>query len=539
MKRLLLLFYFTCCILHFSYAQNPLVKQWDNRFGGSDYELLSSFQQTSDGGYILGGYSNSGISGDKTQSSWGSYDYWIVKTDSLGNKQWDKRFGGTSDDEFFSLQQTTDGGYILGGYSVSGIGGDKTQYAWGGGSEDYWIIKIDSLGTKQWDKRYGGTDNDILYSLQQTSDGGYILGGASLSDSSGNKTQPSWGDWDYWIVKINSLGVKQWDKRFGGTNDDNFLCLRQTSDGGYILGGYSGSGISGDKTQASWGLWDYWIVKTDSLGTKQWDKRLGGIYHDVLTTLQETNDRGYILGGYSGSIISGDKTQDTWGSWDYWIVKIDSLGVKQWDKDFGGTHYEEAFGSVSQTMDGGYLLAGTSYSHISGNKTQNNLGQEQVWVVKTDSLGSKQWDKTIFTLGHDEAGYAIQTKDGCYAIVNYTSAGIGGYKTQPSWGYYDYWIIKFCDTTLTTNTSTFNIQHSIFNISPNPFTDELTITFQKQNIKQATFTVKNILGQTVFSLATPNSLLPTKLDLSFLTKGIYFLEATIDGERTVKKIVKQ
>ena len=428
------------------FAQNPLVKQWDKRLGGTSNDELHSLQQTTDGGYILGGHSQSGMSGDKTQPSWGnSFDYWIVKIDSLGLKQWDKRFGGTDDDLLTSLQQTSDGGYILGGYSESGISGDKTQPSWGG--YDYWILKIDSLGVKQWDKRFGGTDADELYSLKQTTDGGFILGGFSASGISGNKSQPSWGYEDYWIVKINQFGIKQWDKRFGGTFLDYLYSLQQTTDGGYILGGYTYSNVNGDKTQTSWGSSDYWIVKIDSLGIKQWDKRFGGIVWERLFSLQKTSDGGYILAGFSGSGISGDKTQPSWGKYDYWIVKIDSVGNKQWDKRFGGTDDDEGTGYISQTMDGGFLLSGDSYSPISGDKTESNLGFEQTWVVKTDSLGNKQWDKTVFTTGHDEQGLAIQTKDGCYIMANMTGSGIGGDKTQASQGGSDYWITKFCDST--------------------------------------------------------------------------------------------
>ncbi len=450
---LLTLFIFSS--LH-SFSQNPLVKMWDKRFGGSGADIITCFQQTKDRGYILGGYSYSAIGGDKTQATWGSYDYWIVKTDSLGSKQWDKDFGGTSADELSSLQQTADGGYILGGYSYSGIGGDKTQSTWG--IEEYWIVKTDSLGNKLWDKDFGGTNDDELYSLQQTADGGYILGGYSYSGIGGDKTQPSWGFADYWIIKTDSLGNKLWDKDFGGTGDDEFYSLQQTADGGYILGGLSNSGISGDKTQAAWGGYDYWIIKTDSLGNKLWDKDFGGTDIDWLYSLQQTADGGYILGGYSYSGIGGDKTQATWGGSadnDYWIIKTDSLGIKQWDKDFGGTNQEDYFGNVSQTKEGGYLIAGTSYSNIGGDKTENNsLGIEQTWIVKTDSLGTKQWDKTILSPGHDEQGYAIQTKDGCYAVASLDNGGIGGYKTQPNWDTIcagvgcspDYWIVKFCET---------------------------------------------------------------------------------------------
>ncbi|MBL0053995.1 MAG: T9SS type A sorting domain-containing protein [Bacteroidetes bacterium] len=153
------------------------------------------------------------------------------------------------------------------------------------------------------------------------------------------------------------------------------------------------------------------------------------------------------MGGTSNSGISGDKTQPSWGVYDYWVVKIDSLGIKQWDKRFGGTGEDEGIGYISQTIDGGFLLSGDSYSPISGDKTENNLGPEQTWVIKTDALGNKQWDKTVFTNGHDEGGLAIKTKDGCFALANYTYAGIGGDKTQASQGSWDYWIIKFCDTT--------------------------------------------------------------------------------------------
>lgn len=428
------------------YAQVPLVKQWDKRFGGSNDDALYSLLQTIDGGYILGGESMSPIGWEQTQPPRGGMDYWIVKIDSLGIKQWDKRFGGTDDDFFRTVKRTSDNGFILGGYTTSGISGDKTQPSQGW--QDYWIVKTDSLGNLQWEKRFGGTDADWLYALQQTKDGGYILGGGSYSGMNGDKTQTSRGGEDYWIIKIDSLGNYQWDKRFGGTGTDDLQSLSQTRDGGYILGGLSSSGVSGDKTQPSWGGLDYWIVKIDSVGNYQWDKRYGGAADDYCFALQQIADGGYIIGGRSGSGISGDKTESTWGGWDYWIIKIDSIGNIIWNKDYGGTSHDE-FQNISQTSDKGYLLSGTSYSQASGDKTENNLGVEQTWVIKTDSLGNKKWDKTLrtATTDDDETGVAIETFDGCYTMANWTYAGIGGDKTQPSRGWSDYWVIKFCDTT--------------------------------------------------------------------------------------------
>ncbi len=437
------------CSAQFSFAQNPLVKQWDYRFGGIYYDQLTCFEKTVDGGCILGGYTNSGIGGEKSGACKGDFDYWIVKTDSLGIKQWDKDFGGLYSDDLFSLQQTADDGYILGGRSTSPLSGDKSQALKGG--QDYWIIKINSFGIKQWDKDFGGTLDNQLYSIQQTSDGGYILGGNSTSGIGADKTEALKGNWDYWIVKTDSSGIKQWDRDFGGTDADWLTSILQTSDGGYLLGGYSNSGIGGDKSGPSKGLADYWIIKIDSLGIKEWDRDLGGWGDDFLYSMQQTSDGGFILAGVSHSSISVDKSQAVWGGDDYWIVKVDALGIKQWDKDFGGFGDEDYFGNISQTADKGYLIAGTSTSQISGDKTEDNLGTQQAWIIKTDSLGIKQWDKTILTTGangYDRIGFAAQTKDGCYAIANYTLADTGGYKTQPHLGGPDYWMVKFCDTTL-------------------------------------------------------------------------------------------
>jgi len=506
MKKLFLLIILNSAlsILHCAFSQNPLVKMWDYRFGGNDFDNITAIQETIDGGFILGGLSSSGISGDKSQPSQGIIDFWIVKTDSLGVKQWDKDFGGTADDILYSIWQTSDSGFIMGGYSESGIGGDKTQASWGG--SDYWIVKTDALGNKQWDMDFGGTGSDYLYSIQQTADKGFILGGSSISGISGDKSQPSWGNFDYWIVKTDSQGIKQWDMGFGGSADEWLYSIQQTIDSGFILGGYSNSGISGNKSQASWGVADYWIVKTDALGSKQWDMDFGGTEQDVLSSIEQTSDSGFILGGYSNSGISGNKSQATWGLADCWILKTDALGNKQWDKDFGGTVNEELF-KVSQTTDGGYLISGDSYSPIGGDKTENNLGSEQTWVLKTDALGNKQWDKTILTSGHDETGLAIQIGDGCYLMSNFTNAGIAGYKSQASWNSSnDYWIIKFCENL-----------HAGFSspssICPGTCIDFVNLSFQ------ATF------YQWSFPGATPNtSTAVNPTNICYSTPGSYDVE---------------
>jgi hypothetical protein len=539
-KKQLLIIIFIFSFLQQSFSQNPLVKQWDKRFGGTNTEYLYSLQQTADGGYILGGWSLSGIGGDKTQASWGGTDYWIVKIDALGNKQWDKNFGGTNQDRLQSVQQTADGGYILGGYSFSGIGGDKTEAL--EGQADYWIVKTNSLGIKEWDKDLGGTQDDILSSIQQTKDGGYILAGFTYSGIGGDKTQPTWGSVDYWIVKTDSLGNKLWDKDFGGTDGDELYSMQQTTDGGFILGGHSFSNIGGDKTQALWGGMDpdYWILKTYSLGNKQWDKDFGGVGGEYFSSMQQCADGGYILGGYSFSDVSGNKTQPVWGGPgddDYWIVKTDSLGNYQWDKDLGGTNGEQFIGTISQTADRGYLIAGSSYSFISGDKTENNLAGLQTWVVKTDSLGIKQWDKTLHTIDYGFDSFALEAKDGCYAFANYTASGIGADKTQPNWDptniTLDFWIIKFCDSTLTTPITQLPGTQSPFSIYPNPANEYAFINYHFKAGDEIRLT--DVLGKLLYTTKIKEPTLNFKLQTLNLSPGIYFLKAGNEVRRFVKE----
>lgn len=529
-------------------SQIPLVKKWDKRFGGTDVESLWDFQKTSDGGYILGGDSRSDIGGDITQSNWdtslGTADYWIIKLDSFGNKEWDRRFGGLNEEYFTSLINTKDGGYLLGGSSNSGISGDKTQLNWDTSNfnTDFWIVKIDSIGTKKWDKRFGGLKSEFLQSLIETSDNGYLLGGYCFSENNGDKSEPSWSsNSDYWIVKIDSLGVKQWDRRFGGYGSDHLFDLKQTKNGGYILAGNSTSDVSGDKTEPVWGTLnssDYWIVKIDSLGKKEWDKRFGGTHADYCNSIELTLNGGFILGGVSQSDIGGDKTEATWGGFDYWIIKIDSLGNKEWDRDYGGILAEFSYGNISNTLDNGYLLAGDSYSPASGEKSENNLGSIQSWILKIDSFGNKEWDKTLFTSSNslgDAMGYAIQINDSCYTMANFTGAGIGGYKSQSNWNEdestRDFWLIKFCDSTIMTNASFPFISKSQITYANNPFTTDLTI-----NCGSGEIVLFDLVGKVFFRQKVQQGL--TKINTESLPVGLYILCHNDGKTNTIQKLTK-
>ncbi|MEA5141408.1 T9SS type A sorting domain-containing protein [Arcicella rigui] len=431
---------------------SSVVKQWEKTLKAKATDKIRTMIATSDGGFLLGGETRTtsdGIIND---------DFWLIKIDVNGNKVWEKAFGGNGTDNLVSILTTNDGGYVLAGNSDSNVGRDKSEPSRDGGSynayiADYWIIKINGNGNKIWDKTFGGVGQDFFSSIIATTDGGFLLGGNSFSNKGADKSEASRGGSDYWMVKINSSGIKIWDKTFGGSDDDYFASVVNTTDGGFLLGGTTSSGLSGDKSEASKGVSDYWIVRINSNGNKVWDKTFGGNTVDQLYSVLNTNDGGYLLGGYSISDISGDKSE-TKGLYDYWIIKINASGTKVWDKTFGGDNVD-LFKSMNATIDNGYLLGGYSGSAINGNKSDVLKGYVDYWIVKIDNNGTKIWDKTLGGDGSDDLTNIVMSNDGSFLLGGYSESGISGDKTEPSvQGQADYWIVKIKENKTTTTTLT-------------------------------------------------------------------------------------
>ncbi|MFA6060859.1 MAG: T9SS type A sorting domain-containing protein, partial [Taibaiella sp.] len=304
------------------------------------------------------------------------------------------------------VMQTNDDGFIVGLSSSSGISGDKTDSNRSEANAmlsflsflltDYWVLKLDNSGNIQWQKTFGSEDNDKFSCLLQTTDGGYIVGGTAESTyltatgstvSGGDKTDTIRGKGDYWILKLNAAGTISWQKTIGGSEEEQLICVDQTTDGGYILGGYSGSGISGEKTDTSRGGYDYWIVKLSATGTIDWQETIGGNGQDVLTSIKELPDGNYLVGGASSSGISGEKTENGYGGTsDFWTMKLDATGNIIWQKILGGTSsnvsHIEMPASIQQTQDGGFVTAGLSDGPVSGNKSDSCRGHYDYWIVK-------------------------------------------------------------------------------------------------------------------------------------------------------------
>jgi hypothetical protein len=501
-------------------AQSGFTKIFDKTFGGNKADELFALEATTDGGFILGGSSYSDISGQKSQGCLGSTDFWIVKTDSAGNKQWDRTYGGNFVDNFRSLQQTKDGGYILGGSSSSGISGNKTWISYGG--LDYWIVKLDAGGNKVWDRGFGGDSADILSVVQETSDGGFILAGGSNSLKSGSKSESNKGiKFDFWIVKVDKNGVKLWDKTIGGSDFDYLSGLRQTSDGGFLVCGESLSGIGGDKSEASRGASDFWVVKLDRNGNKLWDKTLGGPFSDFPSTVIESTDGSILIGGTSASRQGQDKSQDQKGMFDYWIVKLDKSGKKLWDKTFGGP-IVSILAAFEQTRDSGFLLGGYSGEGANSDKAHLGYGQGDYWIIKTDGNGNMVWEKTIGGINSDILLTAHQTTDGGYLLGGYSDSRIGYDKSQPCQGGNDFWIIKFsapcseltanlkgsCENEIT------KVQAEISGFQPtNNGTPFWTLTYKING------TVNTVTGSVPTIILSPNAVLGTIFTLVSVVSG--------------------
>ncbi len=525
-----------CSLIANTFAQPVIKAQKD--LGGRDFDFFASMALTKDGGRIVGGTSRSNISGNKTENSRGIGDYWIVKLDSANKIQFDKTIGGSDNDGLTALQQTSDGGYILGGGSTSNASGEKTQNSKGGA--DFWIVKLDSRGNIQFDKTIGGSNNDGLTALQQTSDGGYILAGDSRSNKSGNKSENSRGGTDYWIVKLDGRGNIQWDKTYGGSDDDFLTSLQQTTDGGYILGGLSFSNKSGEKSESSKGRDDFWVIKVDGNGNIQFDKTIGGSEADDLAALQQTSDGGYILGGHSFSNISGDKTENSRGDFgfpDYWIVKLGSTGNIQFDKTIGGTDLD-ILTSLQQTRDGGYVLGGRSFSNASFEKSENarGIGDDDFWIVKLDKNGNKQFDKTIGGTNFDECFSIKEKSRNHYVAGGQSLSDVSGDKTSRSKGLFDYWIVDvvFKTATQTVEATTedsaaaVKIPSATFFVYPNPAKDVLHI----RSGDKATISLTDVSGKAVL---TQNITGNADVNISSLQPGIYFLKNQTTNE--VRKVV--
>ena len=237
------------------------------------------------------------------------------------------------------LQLTSDGGYILGGESFSPPDGEKTAPRFG--DADYWVVRLDAAGNKLWDRSYGGANWDAVFEMQQTSDGGFVLGGASASPPGGSKRGVNFGSTDFWLVRIDANGNQLWDRSYGGSAVERWGKAQQTRDGGFVLVGSSASGANGNKTTPAIGAEDGWLVRTDGAGNKLWDQTYGSSLNDFLQQGVETGDGGVMAAGWT----------EASGRAHGWALQSNVDGIKRWERVFGGSG-DDLFRTVTMLADG-------------------------------------------------------------------------------------------------------------------------------------------------------------------------------------------
>ncbi|WP_452227364.1 hypothetical protein [Lacinutrix cladophorae] len=314
--------------------------QWNKTFGGSGDDRGKSIVQTLDGGYAILGQTNS-ANQDVTQNS-GYYDFWLAKLDNAGNLIWEKSFGYSGLDIGISVIQTTDNGFLLTGVldvtASGGEGNTKQSHARHAGG-DYWAIKTNASGDIEWSKYYGGSYSEVPNDVIETNDG-YIIVGSSDSDDvdiSNNK-----GDYDFWVVKINTTGSIVWEKSFGGSEIDEAWSITNTQDGNYII---VGDARSNDQDISNpYGASDLWLIKINPLGAIIWEKSFGGSSFDSGRSISNTQDNGFIISGSTRS-IDGDLSANN-GQNDAWVLKIDANANIEWQKTIGGSTIDYLYDAI-------------------------------------------------------------------------------------------------------------------------------------------------------------------------------------------------
>ncbi len=484
-------------------------------YGGNGSNHCQDIHQTVDGGYIIAGYTSS--------FGAGGYDVYLIKIDSIGDTLWTKTFGGLGDDVGNAVQQTIDGGFIIEGSTSS----------FGGGEVDVYLIKTDSNGDTLWTKTYGGPVAETGYSAQQTIDGGYIIAGETNSNNGNNR--------DVYLVKTDSFGNAIWAKTYDIASDDWGYSVQQTADRGYIITGYTS--LNGN---------DVLLIKTDSLGEILWSKTYGGSNDDQGCSVKQTTDGGYIVVGYTSSFGVG--------LYNVYLIKTTSNGDTLWTKTYGGNSVD--FGlSVQQTIDGGYIIGGSSQSFTTGSI-------EGAYLIKTNSLGNMQWTKVYGDTVQEVAECVEQTSDGGYIFGGHGALGpfnqnwyivktdlhgnsgcneknvatIQGspatqvtivapiinsdnftHNTQTILGS-GCIVTTLCDN-VGINEITVKANNFIF---PNPNDGSFTISYHLSTLKNELL-IKDIFSRTVYSFDIRSAEGKHNINISFLSRGIYYWQLISDN----------
>jgi hypothetical protein len=402
-------------------------------YGGTKNDSGQSVVATLDGGYAILGYTQSN-DGDIIEKQDDSFDYWLLKFNAENELQWQKTYGGSADERGNDIIQTQDGGYAVLGFSFSSDG-DVTNNA---GLQDYWLAKLDATGNISWQKSFGYQGADSGVSVIQTNDQGYFVSGVldvTASGGEGNTSRNTnrHAGGDYWVLKLNASGDIEWSKYFGGNFTDTPENVVQTDDNGFIIVG--GSDSNDTDISSNIGTYDFWVLRISSIGNLIWEKSFGGDQIDEARAIVKSNDGNYIIAGDTRS--SNNDISNNIGAADLWLIKISPNGDLIWEKTIGGTNFDVARAMV-KTQDNGLLLAGSSRS--ADFDVSENKGQNDAWALKLDIEGNLQWETTIGGSNID-FGYSIAELNDTSIVLVGDSTSSDGDITENK-GFTDLLLIK-------------------------------------------------------------------------------------------------
>jgi hypothetical protein len=495
-------------------AQNPTLV-WAKTYGGSKQDYARSIAVTKDNKYLVAGQTWS-FDGDIDSTHRGLLsDVWLLKLDENGNILWKKNYGGNSGESMDAITPTLDNGFIMVG-STSSTNGDVTENK---GGSDCWVIKIDSVGTIQWQKTFGGSKSESLLSVFQTQNGDYIMGGCSNSND--KDFAENSGLYDMWVLKLNSSGSIVWKKRLGGTKDDFVSQLTNIDDKTFALAGRTYS-EDGDMLGA---LGDY-SVKMDSSGKVIWKKSFG--YYNEGAGLKEF----HALTMSQKNIVSvGMKIVDRPSptlpySWDFLITKSDTSGNRLWSKYFGGTDTESAM-SVQSDSNGDLFITGIALSNDL--VVVGNHGFIDFWVIRIDSSGNLKNANCYGGLLEDQAYASMIDKQGSLIIVGFSASNEGTFSRNK--GSFDMAIIKLKYNLTSTEEPGNESDISVF---PNPVDDELILKVPPNIVPP--FRLYDIAGKLMYQSKEGEKVMT--IDMHNFPKGFYMLTYHLANKYHSKKICK-
>jgi hypothetical protein len=439
--KVFFIYLFTQFIFLTSVGQSPNIL-WQKSLGGSYYDKAVSVIELEDGGYIVGGHSQS--SNFDLLINHGGYDWWIVRLNNSGNILWQKTLGGSNDEYLRKIIKTPDGSILCIGDTQSN-NGDIISYM---DQIDFWVTKIDLSGNLIWEKCFGGVNIDRGYSVCDTDDGNFMIAGST--ESQYPYIENNHGLSDFLLIKIDQEGNKIWQKTYGGSGHETCKSIKKSNNGGYLLIGNSSS-IDGDLSN-NYGEQDVWMLKVDNEGIIQWQQNFGGSKDDFIYNFIEDHEGNFVIIGetYSFDIDATDNHGEN-GSRDFFIIKVSAQGQKIWSNCYGGSSEEYARGIV-ESNGSEYVVVGESYSN--DGQATNNIGSADIWIIKLNIIdGELIWQKKYGSEGHDEPNDLILTFDNNFLFVGNTLPFQNFNDVTQHYGGDDFWIVKLLNNDCVKNLS--------------------------------------------------------------------------------------